>query len=99
MAVWAAIRPKSSGVTSRVCDLVLVTARCISGSSSGSSGSRISPVSGSTVALGSLAAASACLGEQLLLEPGRQDQLEDAEVRGVVVEVDLAYLAAPGVFL
>ena len=46
LAVWAAIRPKSSGVTSRVLIWSMKGSRR-SGSSSSSSGSRRSPVSGS----------------------------------------------------
>ena len=95
LAVCAAMRPKSSGVTSRSSIWSLYSAS-ISGSSSGSSGSRSSPVSGSTSAL---LLRLLDLGEQLLLEVGRQEQLEDREVAGVVVDVDAGVLGRAGLFL
>ena len=87
LAVWAAIRPKSSGRDVAGLDLVLVGREQL------------------RVELGLLGLAQlARLGvdrsapaprsprEQLLLELGRQDQLEDAEVGGVAVEVDAGVL-------
>ena len=94
LAVWAAIRPKSSGVTSRDCDLVLV-------------GSEDLGIELGLLGLAELARLGIdCrllllghLGEQLLLELGRQDQLEDAEVGGVAVEVDARVLGGTGALL
>ena len=88
LAVWAAMRPKSSGVTSR---------------SSIWSRYCIEPL---RVELGLLRLAHLArlgvdrrlagllldLGEQLLLEVGRQQQLEDAEVAAVAVHVDARVL-------
>ena len=94
LAVWAAIRPKSSGVTSRDLNLVLVGRQDLG------------------VELGLLGLAQLArlgvdrrllllgdLGEQLLLQLGRQDQLVDAEVGGVAVEVDARVLGRAGALL
>ena len=94
MAVWAAIRPKSSGVTSRVVDLVLV-------------GSDHLRVELGVLGLAQLARLGidlalflllglGRLGQQLLLQLGRQDQFEDAEVAGLVVEVDARVFGRAG---
>ena len=92
MAVWAAIRPKSSGVTSRVVDLVLVGGdhlRVELGVL------RLFHLAGLRVDLGLLLQLGG-LGQQLLLQLGRQDQLEDAEVAGFVVEVDARVFGRAG---
>ena len=94
MAVWAAIRPKSSGVTSLVDDLVLVGGdhlRVELGLLGLAQLSRF----GIDLALFLLLGLGR-LGEQFLLELGRQDQFEDAEVAGLVVEIDARVLGGPG---
>ena len=87
LAVWAAIRPKFSGVTSRVGDLVLV-------------GGQQLRVELRLLGLAELAGLRVDrllllldrLRHQLLLQLRRQDQLEDAEIGGVAVEVDAGVL-------
>ena len=92
LAVWAAIRPKSSGVTSRVVDLVLVRSdhlrvelRVLG----------LAHFAGLGVDLGLLLQLGG-LGQQLLLQLRRQDQFEDAEVAGFVVEVDAGVFGGAG---
>ena len=95
LAVWAAMRPKSSGVTSRSSIWSRYSAS-ISWGSSGSSGSRSSPVSGSTV--GSSSASSASSSSFSSSSSGQQ-QLEDLEVAGVVVDVHARVLGRAGALL
>ena len=92
LAVWAAIRPKSSGVTSRVVDLVLVGGdhlRVELGVLGLAHLARLGIDLGLLLQLGGL-------GQQLLLQLRRQDQFEDAEVAGLVVEVDAGVFGRAG---
>ena len=94
LAVWAAIRPKSSGVTSRVLDLVLVGGDHL-GVELGLL--RLAQLARFGVDLALLLLLGlGRLGQQLLLQLGRQDQLEDAEVAGFVVEVDAGVFGGAG---
>ena len=94
LAVCAAIRPKSSGVTSLVVDLVLVGGDHLR-VELGLLGLFQLAGFGVDLALFVLLGLGR-LGQQLLLQLGRQDQLEDAEVAGLVVEVDARVLGRPG---
>ena len=91
LAVCAAIRPKSCGVTSSV-SIWSSYSLSFSRSISGSGGSRISPVSGSTVGCCSVRR----LDQQLLLELRRDLQLPDLEVAAVAVHLDLRVAGRPG---
>ena len=91
LAVWAAMRPKSSGVTSRssiwsrYCGQpLLVDLRRLGVDQLARLGVD-----------GRLAGLLLDLVEQLLLEVGRQEQLEDAEVAAAVVDVHARVLAPP----
>ena len=93
LAVWAAIRPKSVGVTSRL-EIWSSYSASLSGPISGSSGSRISPVSGSIVRSSSIASATSFSSSS----GGRIS----SNTRKSAVERSMstrAYFAAPGVFL
>ena len=93
LAVWAAIRPKSVGVTSRV--------SIWSSYSASSLGVDLRLLGLAQLARLGVDRALLLdrLGDQLLLQLGRQDQLEHAEVGGAAIHVDPGVLAAPGVFL
>src|SRR5215204_5184356 len=93
LAVWAAMRPKSAGVTSRSPICSEYSARS-SWSISGSSGSRISPVSGSTV--GSSTSTSASSRSSSSGGSSSSNTLKSALSRSMSTR---AYLAAPGCFL
>src|SRR5664279_2179859 len=93
LAVCAAIRPKSSGVTSRSSIWSRYSAN-FAGSISGSSGSRISPVSGSTVVSSSIVSTIRCAS--------RRSGMISSITRKSAVSRSIstrAYLAEPGCFL
>ena len=93
LAVCAAIRPKSVGVTSRL-EIWSSYSASLSRSISGSSGSRISPVSGSIVRSSSIASStsfSSSSGGRISSNTRKSAVLRSMSTR--------AYLAAPGVFL
>src|SRR3712207_691831 len=93
LAVCAAIRPKSAGVTSRSPICSEYSARS-SWSISGSSGSRISPVSGSTVGSSTSTSASNCSSSSG--GTSSSNTLKSADSRSMSTR---AYLAAPSCFL
>ena len=93
LAVCAAMRPKSSGVTSRSSIWSRYSSN-LAGSISGSWGSTISPVSGSIVR-----ALVDRLDDQVRLEALGDDQLDDAEVAGLGVELDARVLRRAGLLL
>jgi hypothetical protein len=92
LAVWAAIRPKSSGGDVAGGDLVLVgrdhlrvQLRVLGLAHF----ARLGVDLGLLLQLGGLS-------EKLLLQLRRQDQFEDAEVAGFVIEVDPRVFGGPG---
>ena len=95
MAVWAAMRPKSSGVTSRSSIWSLYSASR-SWDDLGHLG--LAQLAGLRVDRG-LAQLLLDLVEQLLLEVGGTQQLEDAEVAAVVVDVHARVLGGAGLLL
>src|SRR3954447_2553422 len=93
LAVCAAMRPKSSGVTSRSSIWSLYCWN-LTGSISGSSGSRISPVSGSMVVCSSIVSTIRCAS--------RRSGMMSSVTRKSAVSGSMstrAYFAAPGCFL
>ena len=91
MAVCAAIRPKSSGVTSR---LVIWSSYC--GEHLGVDLGLLGLAHLAGLRVDRLLLLLDRLRDELLLELRRQDQLEDAEVRGVAVHVDARVLGGAG---